>query len=226
MVHIALEGIDGCGKSAQMLRLTSFLEAAGTKHEVYEYTKKRSERLRARIEAWRRWCGNGQRPLRFHERLVQEMLYAANARRNWRCLGKASPLIVADRSILTAFVAHRNLLPWAALSWRIIRLVEWSIPVPDGVILLDLEPAVADDRIRVRGQPRNADENLAVLKGMQATYHELRERAPLGCLGRIRWKIVDASLSEEAVAGRVAEAFNSLLLECGAMECAEAPAGA
>jgi thymidylate kinase len=216
MIHIALEGIDGCGKSTQLLRLTSLLAKAGVNYDVYSYTQKRNSTIRFLIERWRRWCGHGGRPLAFHERLVQEMLYATNARRNWHHVNLNRELIVSDRSILTALAAHRNLIPWTGLSLRFVRCIEWSIPVPHGVILLNIHPDVANARIIMRGNPRNADENLVTAEAMQAMYHRFYEDPPLTCLSHIKWVIIDSNPPEKVVAWHVSQALVHLLEKCGA----------
>lgn len=214
-VHIALEGIDGSGKTTQLERLSHSLLLSGVSHTVFRYTDKHSQITSALIERWRSHCGNGERELSRAERLVQEVLYSVNARHNWRRVDRTAKLIVADRSILTAFVSHKELFSRPVFSWYFVRILEAGIRLPDAVILLDTDPRIASERLARRGVGRNADENIRKASMMRESYNSLRVHPPSGRLGLIKWRVVDGGAAGSVVERDVLAACLEILAEYG-----------
>lgn len=141
---LALEGIDGCGKSTQLPRLVAALRAAG--HDVVataEPTRgewgrriremaRSGEAVAAREEL--RWFNEDRR-----EHVSQVIGPALRAGR----------VVVTDRYYLSS-VAYQGA---RGLDWRdILARSEAEFPRPDLVLLLEIDPAQGLARVRGRGE--------------------------------------------------------------------------
>lgn len=140
---IAFEGTDGCGKSTQLARLAARLRAAGrdvvvTREPTDTPTGQRIRKMAQSGEALPpedelRWFVEDRR---VH---VDEVIAPALA---------AGRVVLTDRYFLST-VAYQGA---RGLGWQqILADSEAAFPVPDLVVLLEVEPRRGLDRVRARG---------------------------------------------------------------------------
>ncbi len=200
MEQIALEGIDGAGKSTQIKRLSERLTIDGYPTALWHYTSKDNlwGRLIKRI-----YADNPDSSLDFirESRCVQELLYALSSRANLNKIEdriKADTILISDRSIISAYASHIDKLP----PW-FIDLVEPKI-IPDLAIFLDIPPEEGMRRI----QGRNTlllDENLEELVHFRNCYERIMGQERPKSLQKTRFVKVDGTLPEREVADSMYE---------------------
>ena len=162
---VAFEGLDGCGKTTQVARLAARLRAAG--HDVLA-TREPTDgpwgrRIRARTLAGKRaepaeelrWFLEDRR-----EHVERQILPALDAGR----------VVLTDRYTLST-VAYQGA---RGLDWRVLLAEsEATFPLPDLVLLFELEPADGLERVRARGGPREAFEDLESLEHVAEIFHAI-----------------------------------------------------
>lgn len=164
-VHVALEGIDGCGKSTVAGIVEGELRASSVSWSFVQYTDKANVvgRLIRRLYGDSNGATSFAADLFRRQRWIQALLYAVNGRINLRRVNCDSELIFADRSVVCSYASHKDLVP----IW-FLNIIE-SRSVPDLVIYMDVEPSVADARLRSRGS-RGYEEDLAALELFREQY--------------------------------------------------------
>jgi len=165
---IALEGIDGSGKSTQTKNLAGLLQREGARFAQYHYTSKDN--------FWgdiiRRTYSNdssGMLTMLKGSPHIQELLYALSARSNLRKIRRVvreSELLLSDRSVITAYASHIDKMP----QW-FLDLVEPNL-VPNVAIYLDIPPEAAWERIGGR-TVKYEDENLEELNYFRRCYERI-----------------------------------------------------
>jgi dTMP kinase len=140
---VAFEGLDGCGKSTQVAALAGALRAAG--HETVATFEPTDGPTGARIRAMAR----SGKPLAPEEELrwfVEDR--RAHVRDTIGPALAAGRVVVTDRYFLST-VAYQGA---RGLDWRrILAESEAEFPLPDLVLLLEVEVAVGLARTRARG---------------------------------------------------------------------------
>jgi dTMP kinase len=140
---VAFEGLDGCGKSTQLEKLAAALRAAGCRPLV---TREPSE------GAWGRRIRTMARrgePVAAEE----ELRWFVEDRRE-HVSGVIRPALASGRPVLTdryflSTVAYQGA---RGLDWqRILAESEAEFPLPDLVVLLEIEPDRGLERVRARG---------------------------------------------------------------------------
>ena len=204
---IAFEGIDGAGKTTQSLKLVDSLRGSGRGDvQLYKYTSKENFWGRTIKKIYSVETGGPYAVLQ-QCRSLQELLYALSARKNLEAIhGNSQSVIIADRSIVTAYASHHNLLP----EWY-LRLVEPKL-IPDIVVYLDVEPATGLERIAER-HIRFLDEDLSSEIEFRNTYLSFfngdRPRALQSC----KFLKIDGNLPEEDVHHEVLSQLERFLSE-------------
>jgi dTMP kinase len=163
---LAFEGLDGCGKSTQLAALARALREAG--HEVIATREPTDGPDGRRIRAMAR-SGEAVAP-------EQELRWFVEDRRAHvaEVIGPAlasGRLVLTDRYYLStvAYQGARGLDPEA-----ILRDSEAEFPLPDLAIVLEIDPAVALERVGGRGEPLDAAfEDLGFLERVAARYRAL-----------------------------------------------------
>jgi len=163
---VAFEGLDGCGKSTQIARLAQALREAGHAPLV---TREPSdaptgERIRELARSGRvlapeeelRWFVEDRR-----EHVARTLAPALAAGR----------VVLTDRYFLST-VAYQGA---RGLDWRaILAQSEASFPLPDLVLLLEIDPAAGLARVRERGgAPEPAFERVEVLERVAAIFQAI-----------------------------------------------------
>ncbi len=140
---IALEGLDGCGKSTQQRRLVAALRRAGLEvcctHEPTDGPHGRRIREMAR-------SGQAVAPERELAWFVEDR--REHVRDTIGPALAAGEIVITDRYFLSS-VAYQGArgLDWA----RILAESEVEFPAPDLVLLLEIDPAIGLERVRARG---------------------------------------------------------------------------
>lgn len=166
MKIIALEGLDGAGKTTQAELTVNQLEKLGHPSCLYRYTSRDNPVGRLITRIYSADSKFGPKSLR-ESRYVQEALYAYSARLNFDKLNKlGKEVVIADRSMLTAFACHRDKLP----PWY-ISLVEPKI-IPDVVFYIEVDPTIGMKRVDERKRRWN-DENLAFQQKLAEHYEQV-----------------------------------------------------
>ena len=200
-LHVALEGIDGCGKSTTVERVAGRLAELNCRCSVVRYTDK-TIGIGRLIRTLYDTSADRVYPLRrllWRLRALQAVLYATNGRMNLRRANWRSDVVLADRSVVCSYASHLGLVP----EW-ILNLVE-SRRLPDVAVFLDVVPEEAFRRLCNRGVP-GYEEDLDSLRLFRAQYEEVMANPPQRLLG-VRF----VRCSAEAPPAQVAEAVVRLI---------------
>lgn len=189
-MYIALEGIKGVGKSTLLTQLRGWLERAQIDYQLLSPTKPMPADL------W--WERAAQQPIFEQDDQFRQALYAARSNYHAAHIDFDHGLILGDRSVLTSLVTRWDMTQCLGINPRdyvaYVRQMEWVIPLPDHVILLDVADEVLLPRLAAR--PRNygkQDECLERLHAARAAYHALEEHADCLGLSSIRWHHLDGN---------------------------------
>ncbi|MBT3304205.1 AAA family ATPase [Candidatus Woesearchaeota archaeon] len=193
---LAFEGIDGSGKTTQAELLIKRLVEELMPVRFWHYTAKDnfwgnmikacySEDVPAPIRCVRQ------------SRYFQETLYALSSRASYKkAKSGEGNVLIADRSIVTAYASHLDLLPFWFLD-----LVEISA-VPRTVLFLDVEPEQAFERIENR-KGRLCDENLGELINFKGAYERIMGSERPSTLRNTRFIRVDGQRDERIIADEI-----------------------
>ena len=194
---IALEGIDGAGKSTQASKLAEWLRGSGRGTLVlHEPTRgPHGMRLRALMEAGR----DGVTPHQEFTLFLDDR--AQNVRENIRPALARGEIVLMDRYYISSmgYQGARGLDPA-----EIRKANEAFAPVPDLIIMFDLPVAVALDRIRKRhGDGPNLFEREEHLLRAQAIFD--------GLSGFPRVHRIDATRDETSMLNELKALLSTLL---------------
>lgn len=194
--HIALEGIDGSGKTTAFQTVGEQLRMAGFDVSTVSYTSKAG--VLGPLLRWLYHTDQSERATvllirRF--RSVQAIMYATNAKLNYLGRKRGPELLFSDRSVLTSYASHWGLLP----KWYLEMIEPWY--APDVVIYFSLPPQVASARVQAR-EPGGYEEDLEALKLFERRYEQVRASLPRR-LRRTRIVTIDARQDKPAVAREV-----------------------
>ena len=163
---IAFEGLDGCGKTTQVARLVAALRAAG--HEVVETREPTDGSTGRRIRAMAR-SGESVSP-------EQQLAWFFEDRRE-HVAGLIAPALEKGQIVVTdryypstvAYQGARGLDPE-----RILTESEAEFPLPDLVLILEIDAEAALQRVTQRGAARDAAfERLDLLERVAAIFGSL-----------------------------------------------------
>ena len=186
-ILVALEGIDGAGKSTLIRPLATALRRRGLRVILRrEPTDPALGRLAQQTSVRDPWSGAVYFMLdRFLARPALE-----------RDLGRAD-VVITDRSVYSTLAYQGSTLPPAALR-RLDELSPRATVLPDRVILLDLSPEEALRRLGRRGRIRGPLERRRTLARVALRYRRLARRG--------RWIVLPAGRpTPELVATIVAD---------------------
>lgn len=192
---VVFEGLDGSGKSTQLALLGERLEAAG--HRVVRtrepYDCEAGRRIRAMARGGEAVSAEQELAWFWEQRRehARDVLLPAL---------EAGSIVLCDRYFLST-VAYQGARGFDAA--RILRESEAAFPIPDLVLLLEIDPDVGLGRVQGRGEPheprfeerRYLQSVAAVFAGIQRAYVER----------------IDASGSVAAVAAAVEHAVKQRL---------------
>lgn len=202
-VFIALEGIEGVGKSTQLARFVAALEAAGLEVDVTREPggTPTAEAIRAIL------LEHGEEPMPpSAEALLMFAARALHTSNRIRPALEAGQWVVSDRFVdaSRAYQGGGRGIPMA----RVNHLAELALDglEPDVVLLLDAPVEVGMERADKRGaKDRFEIEQQEFFERVRATYLDLARAAPN------RYLVIDARGSIEDVGERVDEAAQDII---------------
>ncbi|MGE0792605.1 MAG: hypothetical protein AB7V77_00310 [Candidatus Woesearchaeota archaeon] len=165
MKYIALEGIDGTGKSTQVSIQKNIFQEKNINLSIYNYSDKNNF-FGQLIKKVYKINSKGIFSGLFNPRMIQETLYALSARANLSPNVFKNDFVISDRSIITAYASHLGILP----EWY-IDLLEPNF-VPDFAIYIDIDPVEAMERLQIR-QNLLRDENYSDLVEFRKAYKRI-----------------------------------------------------
>ncbi len=189
MPFVAIEGIDGSGKSTVISHL------AGILPKVYATREPSGGPIGRLIKEWALRGGSS-------DPHVDALLFAADRiehyRREIQPKIRENFLVITERYIESS-IAYQGA---AGVSIEFVKYINSLVPRPDLTIILDVDPEIAIARIARRGEVEKY-EHVPFLRRVHKIY--LRRAAEEG------YPVVDASRPPEAVAREVAEIIKTRL---------------
>ena len=181
---IVFEGIDGSGKSTVCRRVAEALRSEGLRAEAT------AEPTREGVGAFIRSGSAG----RISQR-AESLLFTADRYEHTAAMTKSASegaVVLCDRYYASTIAYQSAKLDGdsADLEW-LMGLCEPFVPVPDAVILLDVDPERSLERVCVRGEEGSKFENLPFLTQVRGAYLELADR--------YGYEVVDSSGTEDEV---------------------------
>jgi dTMP kinase len=186
---IVFEGLDGCGKSTQVVRLAAALRAAG--HEVLVTREPTDGEYGQRIRSLAKSGGAVSH--------AEELRWFIEDRRE-HVAGVLEPALAAGRVVICdryflSTVAYQGAR--GANADELLESSEAEFPIPDLVVLLEITPEAGLARVHDRGQAIEAHfEDLKYLTAVDSIFRRI-DRSYL-----VR---IDGSATADAVARAVAE---------------------
>ncbi|KUO88935.1 MAG: thymidylate kinase [Thermoproteus sp. JCHS_4] len=182
-LFVAVEGIDGSGKSTVIEELRKLLPIYATK----EPSDGPIGRL---IKSWALRRGTS-------DPYTDALLFAADRLEHYQreiapALGEGR-VVVTERYVESS-VAYQGA---AGVDIKFIELINSRVPTPDVTVLLDIEPEKAVARIKARGGDAEKYERLEFLRAVRSIY--LRRAAERG------YVVLDAEEPPATIARRIAE---------------------
>ncbi|MFH1531539.1 MAG: hypothetical protein ABIK09_12495 [Pseudomonadota bacterium] len=208
-LYVAIEGLDGSGKTTLYDNLSQRLTEAGiawapclpTRRDEEPHTLERvADSLPCLGQFW---------PYR-------SLVYARRSRRMACRTDWSKPLILGDRSLVTSYAVYWHRFPHPRLAVRWVDLLEPTLPAPDCVLYLDLDQEELTRRKLQRGNPLDRDEVGYRPLQMGEAFQDLRrQRIPVPRLEGTRWHLLDARETRDALCQAAWRHVQKLLTEKG-----------
>lgn len=172
-LHLAIEGIDGAGKSTALDNTKLILEEAGVTVSTVHYTQKSGFIGKAITEIYCPDIKNNYIKQVRDYRPLQATLYGTNGRLNLYRRQRGTDVLLTDRSILSGYASHNGRIP----TW-LIAAIE-STQSPDIIAYLDLPIEEASKRINTREEGVTGyEESIDELKMFRDDYETLLQNRP------------------------------------------------
>ncbi|WP_433307303.1 dTMP kinase [Actinoplanes sp. CA-030573] len=202
-VFVVFEGGEGAGKSTQLARLASVLEAEG--HDVVVTREPGATPLGARIRSLVLDKGNAPAPR------AEALLYAADRAHHVATVVRPAlargAVVISDRYVDSslAYQGAGRTLPVSEISW----LSSWATGglKPDLVVLLDVDPTVGLSRVdsRGQGQDRLESESRAFHERVRYAFLDLAAADPK------RYLVLDAARPADEIGSAVSARLSGML---------------
>lgn len=191
-VYICLEGVDGSGKTSVFSRIRKRLILLGVRFSVASpmmpVPTSRVERLYNRYPELRQ------------NRLFRSLLYAHRSRSAAISTDWSAQIILGDRSVITSYAVYWHLmLNNPRLAVMLVDMLESSIPAPDHVLFMNIQPEQALARLGRSRPILDVDESLHRSRQIRSAYFEIRGASFIRRLRRVTYHDIDASRPPEPV---------------------------
>jgi len=172
-LHLAIEGIDGAGKSTALYNTEHILEEIGMTVSTVQYTQKSGFIGKTITEIYRPDIKSDFIKQVRDFRVLQAALYGTNGRLNLYKRQRGTDVLLTDRSILSGYASHNGRIP----TW-LITAIE-STQVPDVIAYLELPIEEASKRIFEREEGvAGYEESFDELKMFRDDYETLIQNRP------------------------------------------------
>jgi thymidylate kinase len=171
--YVAIEGIDGSGKSSVVTATVSRLRSLGIPAHDFAYMAlndwgigRQLHRCFMNPASLRAWLLERVQPFKL-------LLFQCNAAARWRRLlagVERDAVMIGDRSIVSLLIFFAAAYGGGARLRAAVRSANVT-PVPSDVVYLDLAPATALERIRLRG-PTDFNEDIDALDRAASLYEQ------------------------------------------------------
>lgn len=193
---IAIEGIDGSGKTTVCESAAEALRARGIK--AVATAEPTYDGVGAFIRSG--YADN-------FSQLTESLLFTADRVEHTVAIRKMvadDKVVICDRYYASTIAYQSSKLGEdSADKDEMMRLSERFVQEPDAVVLLDMDPRMSMDRVGSRGEEESKFENLAFQEQVRARYLELADR--------FGYEVVDASRSREDVLADVMHIIEEVL---------------
>jgi thymidylate kinase len=217
-LFVALEGLDGTGKSLQVQQLADAVRTWGKQVGVYRYTAIRDDCwVRAIRSIYKSEAQGKLKRSLARIRAIQEIMYAFQAWLNLRDLGDLGQydVILCDRCAVTAFIAHVGAGSSRGLAEWLLSLLEFRF-APQHVIYLWIPLDLALRRVAHRAAVAWQDENVKSMERMEAAYNELAQRRWVPWILRnVTWHFVETADAPDIVQHKLQAVLKSVLTQEG-----------
>ena len=184
-MYIAFEGLKGTGKSTLLENLQMWLWTNGIDFVPLSPTKPMPQHL------WWEQAANDAQYQNDDEFL--QALYAARSNFHAKNCDLTHDLILGDRSILTSLATRWHNAKDKAAFCDQVRLLEYVIPWPDHVILLDCPDNILQQRFSSRQRSYgNYDETPQRLQQVRTAYSEIKNYTGT-LMPNMQWHCLDSS---------------------------------
>jgi thymidylate kinase len=198
-VHLAVEGIDGTGKTTAIGNTVALLEEKGFSVSTVRYTARSGLMGKLITSMYHQEHSSKVMQAITSYRPLQAALYATNGRINLLKRQRGGDILVADRSVLCGWASHVGRVP----EWLLV--MSESTMAPDVVVYLDLPINEAAGRIAIRenGSP-GYEEDIESLRKFRDDYETVIATPPRRLKNTVIERI-DASRDRAEIARLIAE---------------------
>jgi thymidylate kinase len=203
-IYIALEGLDGSGKSTLFKNLIEIFKTDEISFDTLcptQISKPNSipEKVYRSNKKFKR--------LNFYRTLIfAYRSFKASSKVNWQ-----ASLILGDRSIVVTYVKHwRKIFNSPFLTVMFVNLIEPFIKSPDYVLLLDAPENILLNRITQKNVIE-IDETPENLRLMKNAYQEIRNAYKISRLRKTKWIDIDSSKQPDELVQEVYAVIKSLI---------------
>lgn len=202
--YIALEGLDGSGKSTLFKNLLPLFKDNKFSFDTLCPTQISAPNSLA--EKLYRSNKKFKRINFFRTVIFAYRSYKASKKVNWE-----SELILGDRSIIVTYVKHwRKYFNSPMLTKVLVNIIEPFIEAPDFVLLLDAPQPELFSRLRQK-ETLEIDETPESLRKMKQAYQEIRYSNKISRLSKTKWIDIDSNKSAQELVNEVYTVISSLI---------------
>lgn len=186
--YVVIEGIDGSGKTTLFEGLLSRIKSEG-QFSCSTICPTRVQRPNSLVERLFRQIAFVNR-----SRFLRAFVFALRSREAVKSTNWDASLILGDRSLITSYTTRwRMFFSMPRICVWFADMLEPTIPSPDFVLFLSIDPLTAQQRIRDRNQYTSVDETLQRSRELALAYKEVCSY-PIPRIQRTKWIWIDGDL--------------------------------
>jgi len=202
-VYIAIEGVDGSGKSTLFENIFLRLKDENFYFDVYCPTKIINSK--SVIESIYKRFFFLQNNSYFKAIVYAIRYYKASSKVNWN-----ADLILGDRSLVTCYVARwKKWFNSVFLTSLFVNFLQPKIKSPDYVLFLKIAPDILKERLS--GREFNIDETPERSNDMLIAYQEIQSGNLINRLKHVKWIEIDADKTPTTLTNDVMEIIKKII---------------